>query len=264
VAPNNRNKKSRTKARKKALNQNAKTDRLKGAARVQRVSELLTEGMSMRAIGKELDYDDGTIRRDVKKLGLGSEQLEAIMNGESSEQFLAADKRRRKIEREKQELRKASDIQQRRRSEEMLDGRHSDAVSADVLDGLQDLPLCKADEHYIGDHLESAVDRAMNARRGDLARSPVADLGPFFTTAAWTGNPGDAPQWVDACFDNTVRAVLAGAPEQIIRDNSVKKIDKGLRDRKRRPLPVGNQDSVFGTTVIRLEPRKVYPRDRNV
>jgi hypothetical protein len=249
---------------KKTLDQNKKAERLRGAARVQRVRELLAEGKSMRAIGENLAWDEGTIRRDVKKLRLPPEQLDAILNGETSEQFLAQERRRREEDRQQQELRLAYETQQQRRREEALDGRHSDAVAGEVLDGLQSLPLAQADEQHIGDHLDAKIDAAMNGRRGDLIRSPASDLRRFFTTDAWTSAPGEAGQWVEVCFDNTVRAVLAGAPEQSIRDNSVKKIAKGLRERGRRPTPVGTQyGRPFGVNIIRPEPRTVYARSRN-
>jgi transposase-like protein len=63
-------------------------DRISPAERLSRVREAVQQGKSKRAIARELGCDEGTVRRDIAKLQLPEDSLEAIEKGAPAEQFL--------------------------------------------------------------------------------------------------------------------------------------------------------------------------------
>ena len=197
------------------MNQN---DRISPTERLKLVREGLQQGKSRRAIARELGCDEGTIRRDIAKLQLPEESIEAIEQGAPAEQFLRMSR-----------LASAMLERDHRLEEELATGVHSDAVAEDVLTYLLEKELVRADEMMILD----MVDRRIWKLR-DVA--VVARRNPAQALAYCEGDnvPTYMPAAIEHYVDTLSRALPLIAPEKLIRDRAITKIKTAVEDPERR------------------------------
>ncbi len=135
--------------------------------RMTHVRKFLEQGWSGRRIAKELGWDEGAIRRDIEKLSLPKGELAEIQSGETAEKYL-----NEAYFRKTGKNRAAAARQRRRLSQEKKNGRHSNPLSAAILDWLFKKDLLTANEQLL---LKTAKQEIEASR--DHWGPPIPNLG---------------------------------------------------------------------------------------
>jgi hypothetical protein len=239
---------------------NTPDTRAKGAERIELVRQGLEEGKSNGQLARELGFDEGTIRRDIKKLELPEDSLDAVKNGESAEQHLRA-------------ARFAAAAQERetRLLEEKETGCHSNALAEHVLGFLMDKEFTSKHEEHILDKLDrqnwTSYDGAASARV-DLPKTLLhcehvvlrelqevreqeqlaepnrrwAEYVKERTKHRAQHKPcrtgefaEDMPSRLELCFRALAAALPLIAPERSIRDCAIAKAVRAVQKPERRP-----------------------------
>jgi len=214
-------------------------NRARGAERRSLVSSLHNQGQSLRQIARELGWDEGTIRRDLRILQLPAPQLKPIIGGDSAEQYLRAarlavkareeqakadeeERHRRALlaEQERHRLALVNAERGRRMAEEKATGCHSDALKKHVLSWLKLKRLDPDEEQFI---LKAPEMSSWNSGdRDELARQDVARV--FADCQYHLGYlPKDRCSLVNFYGDVLNGALMHLAPEREIRKETLRK-----------------------------------------
>ncbi len=193
-------------------------NRVRGAARLDLVKRALAAGKSRRKIARELGYDEGTIRRDLKILALPEHQVLAIRNGATAEKFLRA--RRRQEAAEQRELRwqQAAEAQRIRLQEEKASGINSDETAKAVLGWLMTKDLLPPDKEMILNMVDYWSWSA-----GDQQVLPWTDPKRVFLSCERGRPPDEMGERLDFYVTILRSALFLLAPELAIRDSAIKK-----------------------------------------
>ena len=207
--------------------------RMTAADRIEHVRRGLAAGKSQRAIARELGCDEGTVRRDIKKLRLPASALALIQQGAPAEPFLYTVRRQKTLE----ELRG-------RVEEEAANECHSDAAAQAGLTYLQQKALFRADEVLIMD----MVGRKLWPL-GDIVASPRRNSSRTFAHLDRDPLPADMLERIEHFVAVLMQGLWQIAPEKLIRERAIDKMTKAVADPLRRPLPVrpwGYREYRFG------------------
>ena len=199
---------------------NSADNRPRGADRLVLVRQGLDLGKSQRQIACELGVDEGTIRRDIKKLQLPEIARLAVEAGDSAEQYLRA----ARTDAAQAEI-------QARMAQEKSNSCHSDALAKVVLDWLDKKDLVVADEERI---LDSA-ERVLWTVGDSLAtprRNPQKVLARF--------ERGELPDYMPARIEHYISVLVEAlpliAPEKTIRTEAIRKAVVAVHNPERRPV----------------------------
>jgi hypothetical protein len=162
------------------------------AARVKRVWQLHADGWSNRAIARKLGCNEGTVRRDVKKLQLAEQDRILLDQGAAAEPLLRRDRQERKHARERAHREYVTKEQSRRVIEERSDGRHSDAISSAALAWLFK-PTC-------------------NGRLVDFTRDETINLVHSAAENLWKQYVGDLPHLSLSGYRNVIKMLEKEEP----------------------------------------------------
>lgn len=188
--------------------------------RLERVREGVIAGKAWRQMARELNCDEGTIRRDVKKLNLSAEQLEMLLNGAKAEPLLRDHRQKKKQMAIK---RKAETIARQRQlllEEEARNGVLSEQLFLSIMKFLAQFPLWPADLLRI-----LRVVEMRSWFEGDL-REPAQY--PDHEVAIAVTSPMSVGQETYDIMTNVgnwlYRWLLKTEPKRAIRDSSLTKV----------------------------------------
>jgi hypothetical protein len=207
-------------------------DRPRGKERLELICSSLIAGKSRREIALELGWDEGTIRRDIKKLYLPEDKLNAIADGDSAEKHLRVLMRQRADDAKRVRHQRGAEERRVRIPEEQAAGVHSEALAKLVLDWLMTKELTRPDEEMILDLVER--ESWMAGDQPDLARRDSAKV---FALCDAGDPPGDMTERIDSYVNALVSATLMLAPERLIRHSAIKKAWRAAHNPARRPVP---------------------------
>jgi transposase-like protein len=155
-------------------------NRPKGAQRLELVRGGLDQGKSQREIARELGWDQGTIRRDIAKLSLPPDKLQAIQKGDSAEKHLnrARFEKTGKDPIAERKKRKRLLAEEKRLLAEKETGVHSDALATIILDWLGPKNLTTHEESAVLKGVQEDKGRFPD-RHGEPSRDPAKVLEHF-------------------------------------------------------------------------------------
>ena len=207
-------------------------ERPRGRERLELICSGLIAGKSQREIAGELGWDEGTIRRDIKKLCLPEDELNAIADGGSAEKHLRVLMQHRATEARRVLRQRGAEERRVRIPEDEATGVHSNALAEIVLDWLMTKDLTRPDEEMILDMVErkswTAGDQPAPARRDSAKVLALCERGEL---------PSDMPERIDFFVTALVSAILMLEPVRLIRDSAIKKASRAARNPQRRPAP---------------------------
>jgi len=196
-----------------------KRNRVRRVERLQLVLQGLDAGKSQRKIAKELGCDEGTIRRDIKKLQLPAPYLKAVESGDSAEKYLRAIR-----------AGAAAADRNERIAEEFETGCHSDALTEVLLEWSMGKELATADEVMIFDMAERR-----NWEIGDKLNAPRRNPRAVFALCEGGELPKSMPERIEFYVRALVSALVLIAPERVIRNRAINKALKEAQKSARRP-----------------------------
>jgi len=184
----------------------------------------IEEGKSIRGIARELGCDDGTIRRDLRKLALPPEQLAAIQEGDSAEKYLNA-----ALLRETGVDWNVRNKLGRRRRDEEKKGKHSDCLATAMLGWLSTKELTDWNTDMVlneakrmSERLEDSQAAAKSGTFGDFVepveRNPNSDW--------WLSRE---PDFISRCAGGLVIGLVGAEPLQVIRQSALDKAIESVR-----------------------------------
>jgi transposase-like protein len=194
-------------------------DRISPVERLNHVRAGLQQGKSQRAMAKELGCDEGTIRRDLKKLRLADNHRTLVEQGASAEPFL------RTVRGEE-----ALDELWWRVQEEANTGSYSDDVArAGLLYLMKQKDLVRANEVMIMDQVARNLwplgDVVALPRRNPLKTFARCEVGEL---------PSYMPERIEYYISTLTRALVQIAPEKLIREKAIEKMTKAVEHSDRR------------------------------
>jgi hypothetical protein len=178
----------------------------------------LAAGKSRRKIARELGYDEGTIRRDLKILALPEDQVLAIRNGDTAEKFLRARRHQGVAEQHRLRQQQVADEQQTRLQEEKASGIHSAGTAKAVLAWLMTKDLLPPNKELILDMVDCQSWSA-----GDQPQLPCNDPKRVFLSCERGKPPHDMNDRVNYYVTILRSALFLLAPELTIRDSAIRK-----------------------------------------
>jgi hypothetical protein len=200
-------------------------DRPRGTERLELICRGLDEGKSQRKIADELGYDEGTIRRDLDKLALPNDQLIAIQNGDTAEQYL--DKARFEKTGIDQKVLK---IRRKRLRAEKATGVPSDEAEKVVSAWLiEKVPITRIQQlilHDVEGHSQDIPDQQ---------RAPRSDTAALFSRFERGMVDGRLTESINSQVNVLVSVLVHIAPEKAIRDAAIRKAQQEARRRAPHP-----------------------------
>jgi hypothetical protein len=169
----------------------------------------LKNNKSQRAIAKELGCDEGTIRREIRKMTLPKEFVDAIMQGHPAEPLL-------------RHMRAAEAIRNgiTRLQQEKVSGRHSTAAATAVVKWLLDKELGDWDTMYVLTTLRGEFSEVGDKTTEKACLNPARLLASLESQAKWDSTPDQ----IEDCMIILRQALPKVAPEKMIRDGAFPKM----------------------------------------
>jgi hypothetical protein len=199
--------------------------RSRGAERLELVRRGRDQGKSNREIARDLGCDEGTVRRDLKKLRLPEDQLIAIQEGDPAEQYLdkarfektGIDQKVRKIRRKRLLTEKVTGVP----SDEAANAVSAWLVKKEPYTAVQQLLL-----KHVGQYCKNIPDRQ---------RAPRSDTAKVFALCEAGEMLKPSTDRADFHVRVLASALVHIAPEKLIRDSAIKKAQQAARTRE--PYP---------------------------
>jgi hypothetical protein len=181
------------------------------------------EHKSQRTIAKELHCDEATVRREISKMALPKNFVEAIKQGHPAEPLL-------------RQMRAAEAIQNgiTRLQQEQVSGRHSTAAATAVVKWLLDKELGDWDTMYVLTTLRGEFSEVGDKTREKACLNPAHLLASLESQAKWDSTP----EKIEDCMTILRQALPKVTPEKMIRDGAFPKMIAAVKEAKRRrPIP---------------------------
>ena len=207
----------------------------------------LKNNKSQRAIAKQLNCDEGTVRREILKMGLPQNFAEAMEQGYPAEPLL------RRVRTSKAVRNSISRLE-----EEQASGKHSTATAQIVLQWLLDKELGDANTNYVLETIQREFWPVGDRTREKARLKPARLLASLESEV----EPAYMTDRIEYCLAMLRMALPKIAPEKLIRDGAFTKMIAAAKQAKSRPRILSHHVGL--TTWHVLAPRPSYARDGNV